>query len=48
MFQRRVDDRAETRRSPARIATENQVALIQQIGANLESSEYPGLLDLLA
>ena len=32
----------------ARIATENQVALIQQIGSNFESSEYPGLLDLLA
>lgn len=30
----------------ARIATENQVALIQQIGSNFESSEYPGLLDL--
>ena len=32
----------------ARIATENQVALIQQIGSNFESSQYPGLLDLLA
>ena len=31
-----------------RIATENQVALIQQIGSNFESSQYPGLLDLLA
>lgn len=32
----------------ARVAGENQVALIQQIGSNFESSEYPGLLDLLA
>lgn len=32
----------------ARIATENQVAVIQQIGSNFESSQYPGLLDLLA
>lgn len=32
----------------ARVSTENQIALILQIGSNFESSEYPGLLDLLA
>jgi hypothetical protein len=32
----------------SRIATETQAALILQIGANFESSEYPALLDQLA
>lgn len=32
----------------SRVATESQVALILQIGANFEASDYPSLLDLLA
>ena len=32
----------------ARVAAESQVALILQIGANFESSDYPALLDQLA
>jgi len=32
----------------ARVAAESQVALISQIGANFESTDYPALLDLLA
>lgn len=32
----------------ARVASENQIALILQIGSTFESSDYPALLDLLA
>jgi hypothetical protein len=39
---RRVDE------TLARVAVESQVALIQQIGAIFESSDFPALLDMLA
>ncbi len=32
----------------SRVGSESQVALILQIGANFEASDYPGLLDVLA
>jgi hypothetical protein len=46
LAQQRVDQRVD--RTLARVASENQVALMLQIGSNFESSEYPTLLDLLA
>jgi hypothetical protein len=39
---RRIDE------TLGRVASESQVALMLQIGSNFESSDYPGLLDLLA
>jgi hypothetical protein len=44
--QQRVDERVD--QTLARVGSENQVALILQIGSNFESSDYPTLLDLLA
>jgi hypothetical protein len=44
--QQRVTQRIE--QTLSRVATESQVALILQIGANFDASDYPSLLDLLA
>ncbi|CUR58079.1 conserved hypothetical protein [metagenome] len=44
--QQRVSQRVDN--TLARVASESQVALILQIGATFESSEYPALLDVLA
>lgn len=44
--QRRAIERIE--QTLGRVANEDQVAFIEQIGANFEASEYPTLLDLLA
>jgi hypothetical protein len=44
--QQRVTQRVDN--TLARVASESQVALILQIGATFESSDYPALLDLLA
>jgi hypothetical protein len=44
--QQRVTQRID--QTLSRVATESQVALILQIGANFEASDYPSLLDLLA
>lgn len=44
--QQRVIQRVD--QTLARVASETQVALILQIGSTFESSDYPGLLDLLA
>lgn len=44
--QRRVTQRVD--HTLARVSSDSQVALILQIGATFESSDYPALLDLLA
>jgi hypothetical protein len=44
--QQRVNQRIA--QTISRVASENQVALILQIGSTFESSDYPNLLDLLA
>ncbi|WP_324651662.1 BREX system P-loop protein BrxC [Georgenia sp. H159] len=44
--QQRVKQRID--QTLSRVATETQVALILQIGANFEASDYPSLVDLLA
>lgn len=44
--QQRVAQRVD--QTLTRVASENQVALILQIGSNFESSDYPTLLDLVA
>lgn len=44
--QQRVEQRIA--QTISRVASENQVALILQIGSTFESSDYPNLLDLLA